>query len=158
MFCKYPIYFLSSFPQFKPNLKIIHIYYTTWCKMFSIMLSLNAIHPIIIVFFFLFSMKLFLNADSNIFCYIDVNIITQMHASMNSSKDPWMFMLFDNHPSMKQQSVQIEIWTHVLSQEPNLEYSASDRSAILTLYLERQNLLFTSDYRCISFFLQRNFF
>ena len=38
-------------------------------------------------------------------CYIDVNAITQMHASMNSSQDAWMFMLFgEGHPCMKQQS------------------------------------------------------
>ena len=52
---------------------------------------------------FLYSMKSFVSGDSNIVCYIHVNVINQMHVSMNSLNDPWMLVLFRGHASMKQQ-------------------------------------------------------
>ena len=57
----------------------------------------------LLVYCFLYSMKSFVSEDSNIVCYIHVNVIKQMHVSMNSLKDPWMLVLFRGHASMKQQ-------------------------------------------------------
>ena len=40
------------------------------------------------------------------------------------------------------ESIKSGIWTHTLSQEPEIESGPLDRSAILTLYQERQYLLY----------------
>ena len=39
-------------------------------------------------------MKLFLSNDFNIFGYMDLDIITQIHACMNLLNEAWMLMLF----------------------------------------------------------------
>ena len=44
------------------------------------------------------------------------------------------------------QIVKTGIWTHALSQEPELESGALDRSAILTLYEKGQHLRFMLFY------------
>ena len=74
------------------------------------------------LYFFLSSMKSFVSEDFNMFCYIKVNIITQMHTSMNYLKDPWMLMLFGDHPSIEQQNW----WT--VGFEPTLSHKNQNLS------------------------------
>ena len=59
----------------------------------------------LLLYWFRYSMKSFVSEDSNIVCYIHVNVIKQMHVSMNALKDSWMLVLFHGHAYMTQQSL-----------------------------------------------------
>ena len=55
-------------------------------------------------------------------------------------------MTYETSNKEATQSVKSGIWTHALSQEPELESGALDRSAILTLYEKGQHLRFMLFY------------
>ena len=55
-------------------------------------------------------------------------------------------MTYETSNKEATESVKSWIWTHALSQEPELESGALDRSAILTLYEKGQYLRFMLFY------------
>ena len=55
-------------------------------------------------------------------------------------------MTYETSNKEATESVKSGIWTHALSQEPELESGALDRSAILTLYEKGQHLCFMLFY------------
>ena len=85
--------FLYCFAHFERNTNIFHMSYAAWCIMFP--LYYRVIVLIWLSFpLFIYSIKLFLSDDFHIFVYMNVGIITQIHACMNFLNEACMLMLF----------------------------------------------------------------